>query len=355
MKTWLPMKYYLLPAVLVVAGLVYFKSQQDLGEMLFKEGDSRYFNAPAFTHDFATQQLLLAEDYYSRGLDYKATTPDRYFRLGHAATASGNYERVRLGFQQAIAGQYNDPILQRLIEQGWSSELDVYSPTHELPDTSALIDWQMAALPGDLRAAGYEYLWVPHRWIDGLTDIERELVLRNVDFYIPLIEGFNYNLYQAVGDQQVATSGFLPEDFETFQNYELPAPLPENTIILNPVEGLLSTRQDVIGIYGVYANGQSTQEKERLFKELKILQQVVHPDALTSLQQAKLRTWLETFDPGDLPADIEYVVLHEAWLNSLSAESQAKLRDPALYEPLDWQVNFYYEIYTLYHVNRTVK
>lgn len=345
------MKYYLLPAVLVVAGLMYFKSQQDLGELLFKEGDSRYFNALAHSHDFATQQLLLAEDYYSRGLDYKATTPDRYFRLGYAATASGNYESVRSGFQQAMAGQHSDPILQRLVEQGWSSELDVYSPASELQEASPLINWQTAALPGDLRAAGYEYLWVPHRWIDALTDIERELVLKNADFYITLIEGFNYNLYQAVGDQRLVTFGFLPADFETFQNYDLAAPLPENAIILNPGEGFLSTRQDVIEIYGVYANGQSAQEKERLFKELKILQQVVHPADLTSVQQAQFHTWLESFDPADLPAEIEYVVLHEAWLNSLSAESQAKLRDPALYEPLDWQVNFYYEIYVLYQVN----
>ena len=350
--TWLPWQYRLLLTFAVVAGIIYAQTQYDLARSFFKEGDAAYYqNTPS--------DLLRAENYYTQGLLYGSATPDHYFRLGHAASRSGNYEYVRLGLSGALAVGYEHPSLDTLRSMDWNPALTPLNPTIRplagtaAPDPALLTTWEQSKLPGDLKDAGFRYLWLPNEgWLDTLTDVQRELAFKNPSFYVRLYEGLSYSLYEAVGEQRLATYGFSPEDFAAFEATPLPPGITEQTIILNPTPGQLASRPDVVALYGVHADGKTPAEKQAIFAELKVLRQVILPTDLNAEQQAHLQKWLTTFDPGDFPDGIESVVLHEAWISSLSATQQQQLRDPEHYKPLAWQVNFYYEIYGLYDVQR---
>jgi chromate transport protein ChrA len=223
-------------------------------------------------------------------------------------------------------------------------------------DTAALKNWRASKLPGDLQAAGADYVLVNKAWLDTLSDVESQLIVGNTAMYQPVItltlQGLGedtYTLYRATGTARRDTFG-LPADL--FEAYEASTPeiaLPPDAIVLNPSQGMLAQRADVAAVYGVYAGAMPD---DALFQTLHILEHVARPETLhlDGDQRAAFDRWQSMRDPADLQAaGIEYLIVHDGWIDALPDDQQATWRSGYERVP-DWSLDFYYETYALYRV-----
>ncbi|WP_119065251.1 hypothetical protein [Aggregatilinea lenta] len=221
-------------------------------------------------------------------------------------------------------------------------------------DPSALAAWQASKLPGDLQAAGADYLLVNRAWLDTLSDVEAQLIVGNPQMYEPIVTltltGLSedtYALYRASGTATRATFGLPAELYEAYRASTPEIALPPDAIVLNPTRGMLTQRADVVAVYGVYAGGMPD---EALFQTLHILEHVATPGALhlDDDQRAALDRWQSTRDPADLQAaGIDYLIADDGWIDSLPDDQQQALRTAYARVP-GWSLDFYYETYALY-------
>ena len=222
------------------------------------------------------------------------------------------------------------------------------------PDSTALAAWQASKLPGDLQAAGADYLLVNRAWLDTLSDVEAQLIIGNPQMYQPIVTltltGLSedtYALYRASGTATRATFGLPAELYEAYRASTPEIALPPGAIVLNPTQGMLTQRADVAAVYGVYAGAMPD---EALFQTLYILEHVATPEALRldEPQRAALDRWQSTHDPGDLrAAGISYLIVDDGWIDALPADQQDTLRD-GVERVAGWSLEFYYETYYLY-------